>query len=93
MQPNYDCPLYRSMIHREIAAVFDREPRWLGMYQVRQRLQISWASAQLWYSVWIDLIHRGILIESFAPNVDPFPRYLLARLSIPPGVCHDTNVQ
>ena len=84
MKPGCDCQMCRWQIRHDIAAVFERERRWLGMYQVLTRVHIGWAKGAIWYSVWTELKNRGLLIESFAPD-DTYPRYLLARLFSRPG--------
>ncbi len=81
MNPHCDCIICRCSIRREIEGVFDRDPCWLGLYQVRARIPVQWRAWKIFVSVWIQMIHQGLLIESFDNQRDQFPRYLLARLA------------
>ncbi len=80
MKKNCDCRLCRLALRLDIEQVFQRRRRWLGVFQVRARIDRGWTEWGLFLSVWLEMIDLGILIESFAPDADQFPRYLLARL-------------
>ena len=59
-----------------------RSREWLGIYQVRSRIHWGWCSWRFFMEVWIEMIVDGLLIQSFAPDSDEFPRYLLSRLMV-----------
>lgn len=83
MKTNCDCTLCRLALRLDIEQAFERERRWLGIYQVRARIDRGWTEWGLFFSVWLEMIHLGILIVSFAADADQFPRYILARLTLP----------
>jgi hypothetical protein len=85
MRRGCDCGLCRLVMRRDIEAVFDRDRVWLGMFQVRARLNVELGDSggpdwKLFQSVLAEMIDHGLLIYSFSPKHDQFPRYLLSRL-------------
>ena len=85
MRPDYDFRSCRIGMRRDIEAVFDRDRVWLGMFQVRARLNVEPGDSggpdwKLFQSVLAEMIGHGLLIYSFSPKHDQFPRYLLSRL-------------
>ncbi len=81
MNPNCNCILCQHSIRLDIESVFDRDRCWLGIFQVRARVPIQWHAWKIFVPVFIQMIHHGLLIESFDAQHDQFPRYLLTRLA------------
>jgi hypothetical protein len=88
MKPNCCCKLCRLALRTDIAQVFVRSRKWLSMYQVRHQLYWGFCSWEFFMYVWFQMIVDGVLIESFAPDSDEFPRYLLSRLAVRPDRVH-----
>ena len=86
MHQECDCCMCRFAVRREIETVYERERAWLGMFQVRSRLTVQvndslpWPSWKIYLAAWTEMLAQGLLIESFSPKDDKFPRYLLTRL-------------
>ena len=86
MNVNCDCVLCRLELRHDIEAVFERDRVWLGIFQVRSRLNVQlgahshWSPWKLYQAIWAEMLVKGLLIESFSPKRDQFPRYLLSRL-------------
>jgi hypothetical protein len=76
------CQLCRMAVRTDIELVFMRSQEWLGICQVRSRSQWGFCSWEFFLAVWKEMIGEGLLIESFAPDSDEFPRYLLSRLAV-----------
>jgi hypothetical protein len=85
MKANCTCTLCKLALRLDIEQVFIGSREWLGVFQVRSRIQFGWCSWKFFMDVWIQMMLDGLLIESFAPDSDEFPRYLLSRLIAPPA--------
>ena len=73
----------KRALRLDIEQVFEHSRRWMGIYQVRARIDRGWTDWGLFLCVWIEMIRLGILIQSFDRDADQFPRYILARLTLP----------
>jgi len=85
MKAHCTCPLCCITLRMDIEQVFVRSPKWMGIFQVRSMVNWDWCSWRFFKRVWKTMITDGLLIESFAPDSDEFPRYLLSRLITRPG--------
>ena len=85
MKANCDCTLCHYALRTDIEQVFVRNREWLGIFQVRSRIHWGWCSWEFFLKVWMQMMIDGLIIESFAPDSDEFPRYLLSRLAKRPG--------
>jgi hypothetical protein len=88
MKAHCCCKLCRLALRKDIEQVFVRTRQWLGIYQVRSRIIWGFCSWEFFMHVWFQMIVDGVLIESFAPDSDEFPRYLLSRLAVRPDRVH-----
>jgi hypothetical protein len=88
MKANCCCKLCCLTMRMEIEQIFMRSPEWLGIYQVHNRIYSEFCSWEFFMQVWFQMITDGLLIESFAPDSDEFPRYLLSRLAVRPDRVH-----
>ena len=84
MKPDCDCTLCELALRVDIAQVFVRSPQWLGVFQVRSRINWGFASWEFFTRVWVGMLVDGLIIESFAPDSDEFPRYLLCSVMTRP---------
>ena len=82
MKAHCCCKLCRACLRTDIEQVFVRSREWLGIFQVRSRIHWGWCSWEFFQLVWAEMWIDGLLIESFAPDSDEFPRYLLSRLMV-----------
>jgi hypothetical protein len=88
MKRHCTCNLCRQALRADIEQVFVRSRRWLGIYQVRTRIYWGFCTWEFFMYVWFGMIVDGTLIESFAPDSDEFPRYLLSRIAVRPDRVH-----
>jgi len=79
------CRQCRRDIRLAIVRVFETEPRWMGEFTIRERAWLSWVPLPLYRHILGRMVLLGILIKSHAPG-DEFPRYLLARATLPAQV-------
>lgn len=82
MKADCECQLCSLALRLDIEQVFVRSPEWLGIFQVRSRIHWGFCSWEFFQNVCSAMVNQGILIESFAPDSDEFPRYLLSRLMV-----------
>ncbi len=88
MKANCDCKLCRQALRTDIEGVFVRNRQWMGIFQVRSRVHWGFCSWEFFVEVFAQMWVDGRLIESFAPDSDEFPRYLLSRLMVRPDRGH-----
>lgn len=71
----------RLALRRDIQEIFRREPQWLGIFQVRYRLELVDLSWKSFMEAWLEMLGSGSLIVSFDQSADQFPRYLLVEVA------------
>lgn len=76
------CRQCRRDIRLAIEAVFVADPRWMGEMTIRFHAHLGWVPLLLFRHILGRMVLLGILIKSHDPG-DEFPRYLLARLTLP----------
>lgn len=73
------CAQCRRSVQADIETTWERNPRWMGVFTARYEGRLGWCPWSVYRSVFMDLVARGILIET-ADDHAGFARYLLARL-------------
>jgi hypothetical protein len=76
------CRQCRRDIRNRIEETFVAEPRWMGEFTIRERAWLSWVPLPLYRHILGRMVLLGVIVKSTDPD-DEFPRYLLARLTVP----------
>jgi hypothetical protein len=74
------CRTCRETIRAAILATFAEQRRWMGRYTIMFLARLGWVPSLFYRSVLAEMVSWGILLVSYDPASDDFPRYLPARL-------------
>ncbi len=73
------CAQCRETIRECILATLFLHRRWMGYWTVRYLGDLGWVPAWYFRRIFLEMVESGIILVSYDPRSDDFPRYLSIR--------------